>query len=85
MEIRIILYLMMATQMVAWAWMQSKGGKLSDHRYIAFCAMMMVGQTGASLECIFNQAWGTLVVQIYFFLFTAYGGYKRYQQMRPTS
>ena len=81
MWLRVLLYAMMATQMAAWAWMQSRGGKLSDQHYIVFCIMLMIGQTGASVECVLGKAWGTLVVQVYFFLFTAYGGWKRHRQM----
>lgn len=77
----ILLYAMMATQMAAWAWLQYKGGKLPDRSYIIFCGMLMIGQTGATIECILGQAWGTLAVQVYFFIFTAYGGWRRYQQM----
>jgi hypothetical protein len=81
MEIKYILWLMMGAQMAAWAWMQFKGGKLGDKHYLIFCGMMMTGQTGASFECIMGQAWGTLVVQIYFFIFTFWGGIVRYRQM----
>ena len=84
MPIRIILWVMMAVQMLAWAWMQKRGGKLDDKPYLIFCAMMMTGQLGAGLECIISQAWGTLVVQIYFFAFTFWGAIVRYRQMKKT-
>jgi hypothetical protein len=78
---RYILWLMMAVQMVAWLWLQSHGGELEGFLYIWFCAGMMVGQIGASLECVMTKAWGTLIVQLYFFIFIGYGAIVRYLQV----
>lgn len=79
---KIIPWVMMACQMVAWAWMQIVGGKLGDQAYLVFCLGMMLGQIGASYECVTTKAWGTLVVQVYFFIFTVIGGLVRFQNMR---
>jgi hypothetical protein len=79
---RYVLYFMMGVQMFAWLWLQKKGGKLKDIHYITFCIMMMTGQAGASIECIITKAWGTLCVQVYFFIFTFYGACIRYRQMK---
>jgi hypothetical protein len=81
---RFVIYAMVATQMASWAWIQSRGGRLPDRKYLAFCGMMMIGQTGASIECILGHAWGTLAVQIFFFIFTAWGGIVRLREMRAT-
>jgi hypothetical protein len=72
---------MMGLQMVAWAWLQKNGGTLEGKKYLWFCGGMMLGQLGASGECIMAKAWGTLVVQLYFFAFTAYGAYQRNKQL----
>jgi len=71
---------LMAIQMIAWAWMQRNGGSLPDRKYFIFCPLFMLGQIGASIECIASGAWGTLVVQAYFFASTAYGALMRYRQ-----
>ncbi len=78
----LILWMMMGSQMAAWGWMSAKGGKLSDRSYIIFSALMMLGQIGAGIECLLSHAWGTFVIQAYFFVFTGYGGTVRYIQMR---
>lgn len=78
--IQLISYVMMLTQMAGWFWAQSlKGGKLTDNQYYLFCALLMVGQIGASIECVFNNAIGTLVTQAYFFIATILGGVNRYR------
>jgi len=79
---RIVLYIMMGVQMLAWLWMQKRGGELADISYIVFCFMMMTGQTGAAIECVLMNAWGTLAVQVYFFIFSAYGAFVRYRKMK---
>ncbi len=79
---RLAIYAGVAIQMAAWAWIQSRGGRLSDRKYLVFCAMMMVGQSAAAVECVLGRAWGTLSVQIFFFAFTAFGGVIRFRQMR---
>lgn len=74
---------MMGVQMLAWLWFQRNGGNLEGALYFWFCLGMMVGQLGTGLECIMTRAWGTLVVQIYFFVFTGYGAVMRYLQLHP--
>ncbi len=81
-RVRYVTWVMMAAQMAAWAWMQANGGRLGDGQYLLFCGMMMTGQVGAAIECVAGKAWGTLVVQIYFFIFTLVGGLVRFQHMR---
>ena len=78
---RITLWAMMGCQMAAWAWMQSRGGKLGDWQYLQFCALFLIGQIGAAIECRKGRAWGTMVVQIYFFIFTLVGAVVRWQRM----
>lgn len=70
--------------MAAWGWHQLKAGQLKDRHYLIFCVMMMGGQVAAAIECTLGQTWGTLAVQIYFFIFTAIGGIQRYRQMQTT-
>lgn len=79
-----IAWTLMAIQMVAWAWMQRNGGSLPDRKYFVFCPLFMLGQIGASIECLASPspAWGTFVVQVYFFAWTAYGAVVRYRMMR---
>ena len=77
-----IAWSLMAIQMIAWAWLQRNGGTLPDRKYLIFCPLFMLGQVGASIECVNHRAWGTLVVQAYFFAWTAYGGIVRYRTMR---
>lgn len=79
---RIAIYAMVAIQMASWAWIQSRGGRLPDRQYVAFCGMMMTGQTGAAVECVLGHAWGTLAVQIFFFVFTAWGGIVRLREIK---
>lgn len=81
-QIQMIAWPLMAVQMIAWFWMQKNGGDLPGRRYIVFCAGLMIGQVGSSIECTSMQAWGTLVVQVYFFTATGYGAYRRWRFMR---
>jgi len=80
---RFVFWPMMGVQMLAWLWLQYNGGSLDGMLYVWFCVGMMVGQAGATAECIMTRAWGTLVVQIYFFVFTGYGAIVRYTQLNP--
>ena len=68
---------MMAMQMIAWGVFSYHGGELSDKGFFIFSGLMLTGQTGAAIECILTKAWGTLSVQVYFFIFTAFGIYQR--------
>ncbi len=78
----IVLYLMIGLQLVAWGWFSWKGGKLSDKQFIVFTIGMLSGQIGAGIETFYDNAWGTFVVQVYFFVFTAFAGIKRYKSMK---
>lgn len=80
-----ILWLFIAVQMAGWAWHQYHGGMLNPAQYYKFCAMMMIGQSAAAVECFKKKAWGTLVVQLYFFVFTGYGWWVRWSQMTVSS
>lgn len=79
---RLIIWTMLACQLAVWAWSQLAGGNLSDRHYLIFCLGMMIGQAGGTIECFMNKTWGTMVVQIYFFIFTAIGGFVRFSHMR---
>jgi hypothetical protein len=78
---QLVLWSMMATQMAAWAWNQFAGGQLNSHQYLLFCLMFMVGQTGAAIECLKKKATGTMVVQVFFFVFSLVGVLARLHQM----
>lgn len=81
----LVLYLLMAAQMMAWAWFSYQGGVLSDKKFLIFTGMMMLGQIGAGIETWILGAWGAFVVQVYFFAFTAFGGIRRYQNSKKAS
>lgn len=78
----VVLYAMMACQLIAWGWFSAKGGKVSDRGFLRFTVGMLLGQLGAGVETFQLHAWGAFVIQAYFFIFTAYGGYKRWHQMK---
>jgi len=59
-----------------------KGGKLLDKPFLIFTVGMLLGQLGAGIETFIKEAWGAHIVQVYFFIFTAIAGIKRYRQMR---
>lgn len=80
MWLKVLLWSLMFLQMIAWTWIQSRGGKLHDRQYLWFCVGMVLGQIGASIECIMQHTWGTLVVQCFFMVTTIYGGIIRYRQ-----
>ena len=82
---RIFLWFLMACQLAVWAWFSVKGGKLSDKHFLFFTVGMLAGQAGGAIETFWMGAWGTCFVQIYFFIFTAYGGWKRYREMKENS
>ncbi|HBA36829.1 TPA: hypothetical protein DCZ15_03055 [Candidatus Falkowbacteria bacterium] len=82
---RITLYGMMAIQMLAWGWFSYKAGKLSDKSFLMFTAMMMIGQIGAGIETVYLQAWGAFSMQIYFLIFTLFGGIRRYSSRKKGS
>ena len=78
----VVIYLMIGLQLVVWGWFSWKGGKLSDKQFIVFTIGMLSGQIGAGLETFYNHAKGTFIVQVYFFVFTAFAGLKRYKSMK---
>lgn len=77
-----MIWAMVACQLLAWSIFSLKGGKLADKPFLLFTLGMMIGQVGAGIETYLSQAWATLAVQAYFFLFTAIGGINRIRQMR---
>ena len=81
--IRIALAAMMGVQMLAWGWFSKKGGELTDKQFILFfTAGMLTGQVGVIIECAMLGAWATSATQVYYFIFTVWGGYKRFRKMR---
>ncbi|KKU90839.1 MAG: hypothetical protein UY23_C0006G0048 [Candidatus Jorgensenbacteria bacterium GW2011_GWA1_48_11] len=77
-----ILWLMIAAQLVAWGWFSFKGGTLPNKQFFVFTAVMLIGQFGAGIETYEQAAWRAFVVQAYFFAFTAIGGIQRFRQIR---
>lgn len=77
---KLLLYVFMASQMVAWIWFSSRGGKLSDRGFLVFTLAMLLGQTGAAIESLGSHAWGTGTIQIVFFVSTVIGGITRFRQ-----
>lgn len=78
---KIVVWVMLAMQMIAWGWIQSNGGQLHDREYILFCIGMMIGQIGGTIECLAGKAWGTMILQVYFLIWTAIGMLVRVQKM----
>ena len=83
-EARMVLWIMVFAQMAAWAWFSYKGGKVEDKKFLYFTGAMLLGQLASCIEAYQTAAWRTLVAQIYFFAFTAFGGIQRFRQMRKT-
>ena len=77
-----ILWIMVGAQLLAWGWFSYCGGKLSDKKFLIFTTGMLVGQLGAGIETYYAEAWRAFLVQIYFFVFTAFGGIQRWRQMQ---
>lgn len=78
---RLILYVMIGCQMVAWAWFFSNGGQLSDKHFLVFSGAMLLGQGATATEGFMTRAWGVLAGQVWFFVFTLYGGIVRLMSM----
>ena len=78
---RFIIYGMIACQLAVWGWFSSMGGELGDTAFLVFTGGMLLGQAGAAVETFVQRAWGTLVVQLYFFVFTTIGGIVRLSGM----
>lgn len=73
-----IIYCMIGAQFIAWGWFSLKDGKLKDNQFYIFTVGMLLGQIAASFETFLSEAWGTFAIQLYFFVFTAYAGIKRF-------
>lgn len=80
-----VLWIMVCAQLAVWGWFSYCGGKLSDKKFLVFTIGMLLGQLGAGIETYQTGATRALVVQMYFFVFTAFGGIQRYRQMRRAS
>ncbi len=72
-----VLYSMIAAQLLVWGWFSWKGGNLPKDEFLIFTVGMLLGQLGAGIETFRAKAWGTFVIQVYFFIFTAIGGIQR--------
>ena len=68
-----------------WAWFSAKGGQLGDRQFLLFTAGMLLGQIAASVETYLSGAWGTFIIQVYFFAFTAIGGINRMRSMHASN
>ncbi len=51
-------------------------------KFLIFTVGMPLGQLASCIEGYQMEAWRTLVAQLYFFVFTAFGGIQRFRQMR---
>lgn len=78
----VILYVMMACQLIVWGWFSAKGGKLNDKSFLIFSVGMLLGQLAASVETFQLKAWGACIMQVYFFVLTVYGCYRRWSQIK---
>lgn len=77
----LVIYTLIACQLAAWGWFSWNAGELSDGRFLVFTFGMLLGQSAAAVETFRQRSWGTFVVQVYFFVFTLYGGLLRFLQM----
>ena len=82
MRIEFITWPLMGIMMGGWAWMQYHKGELDGKHYLWFCAMMMGGQIGGSIDCYVKGNLYMVFVQIYFFAFTLWGAIQRYREMK---
>ena len=82
MRIEFVTWPLMAVMMAGWAWMQYRKGELSDKQYLWFSLMMIGGQVGGSIDCYFKDNPGMVFIQIYFMLFTLWGAFQRYCDIR---
>ena len=80
-----ILWVMVIAQMLAWLWFSISGGKLDDKNFLIFTAMMLLGQLASCIETYEMSAWRSFAAQGYFLVSTAFGGYRRFRQMRRAS
>ncbi|MBI2632944.1 MAG: hypothetical protein HYW78_00955 [Parcubacteria group bacterium] len=77
-----ILWIMVVAQLIVWAWFSIQGGKLADKCFLIFTVGMLLGQIAAGIESYQMHAERSLVIQIYFFGFTLFGGIQRFRKMR---
>ena len=77
-----ILWIMVGAQLVVWGWFSYRAGKVTDKQFFVFTIGMLLGQLGAGIETYQTHAARALVIQVYFFTFTAFGGIQRYRQMK---
>jgi len=82
MRIEYVTWPLMAVMMAGWAWLQYRKGDLSDKQYLWFSLMMLGGQVGGSIDCYAKDNLGMVFVQIYFMLFTLWGAFQRYRDIR---
>ena len=75
---RTVLWTLMLSMVIAWGYMQLQGGALSRDEYFLCSGGLMLGQGAATIECMEKKAWGTGVLQAYFFVTTAIGVWIRY-------
>ncbi len=75
---RLVIYMMIACQLVAWGWFSMRAGNLGNGEFTVFTIGMLLGQAGAAAETFQKKSWGTLVVQLYFFIFTVLAGVQRF-------
>ena len=78
-------WIMIFCQLAAWAWFSFRGGHLGDKQFLIFTGGMLLGMIASSVETFRSGAWGTFVIQVYFFGFTAMGGINRLRSMRASA
>ena len=73
------LWAAMLLMVIAWGYMQIKGGFLVRREYFLCSFGLMAGQVAATIECLEKEAWGTGILQLYFFVATGIGALVRYR------
>ncbi len=76
-----LLWLMIAVQLLAWAWFSAKGGKMTDKQFLIFTVCMLLGQLASCIETYPMKALKSFAAQAYFFAWTSFGGIQRARQM----
>lgn len=86
MILSIALWVMIVAQLVVWGWFSKKGGQLADKKFLLFTLGMLLGQLAGAIETYQSgAAWRTFIIQVYFFVFTIYGGIQRWKKMRRSA
>ncbi|MEW6617562.1 MAG: hypothetical protein AB1333_04075 [Patescibacteria group bacterium] len=80
----IFIWILVSCQMIVWVFFTYKKGKLNDKQFYIFTICLLLGQIGSAIDS-YGVAWAAFAVQIYFFIFTFYGGLKRYLSARNTT